>query len=81
VNGTNNDGETALIKAASEGLVNNIRILIQAGADINQRNKQGKTALTYARDNDQEAATRLLISLGAVEFEQKEKQGESKDSR
>jgi len=80
VNGTNNDGETALMKAASEGLVNNIRILVQAGADINQRNKQGKAALTYARENDQEAAVRLLISLGAIEFEEKEKEGEPKDS-
>ena len=80
VNGTNNNGETALMKAASEGWVNNIRILVQAGADLNQRNKHGKTALSYARENDQQAAVRLLISLGAIEFEEKEKEGEPRDS-
>jgi len=70
----NDDGQSALMLAAGDGLVNNIRLLIQAGADINQRDKEGKTALTYAKENEHSAAIRLLISLGAIEFEHKEKE-------
>jgi hypothetical protein len=48
--------------------------LIQAGADINQRDKEGKSALTYAKENEHSAAVRLLISLGAIVFDHKEKE-------
>lgn len=71
VNAVNKEGESALMRAAAEGLVNNIRILIQAGADINQRDKEGKTALTYAKQAEHRAVVRLLISYGAIEFEEK----------
>lgn len=76
VNSVNNEGQSALMRAASEGLVNNIRLLVNAGADINQKDKQGKTALTYARDGEHPAAARLLLSLGAIEFQEKEKEKE-----
>jgi ankyrin repeat protein len=74
VNAVNNEGESALMKAAAEGLVNNIRVLVQAGADINQQDKSGKTALIYAKEGEHRAAIRLLISLGAIELPEKQKE-------
>ena len=74
VNAVNNDGQSALMKAAAQGLVNNIRVLIQAGADINQQDKNGKTALMYAKEGQHRPAVRLLISLGAIELPEKEKE-------
>jgi ankyrin repeat protein len=59
--------------AAAEGLVNNVRALILAGADINVRDKEGKSALMYANKHDHRPAARLLKSYGAVEFEEAEK--------
>jgi hypothetical protein len=74
VNAVNNQGQSALMKAAGEGLVNNIRVLVQAGAEINQQDKNGKTALIYAKEGEHRAAIRLLISLGAIELPEKEKE-------
>jgi len=74
VNAVNNQGQSALMKAAAQGLVNNIRVLVQAGADINQQDKNGNTALMYAKDGEHRAAIRLLISLGAIELPEKEKE-------
>ena len=56
------------MRAAANGVVNNIRLLVHAGADINSRDKKGRTALLYAKESDQRAAIRLLTSLGAIEF-------------
>jgi hypothetical protein len=61
----NNDGLTALMRAASEGLVNNVRALILAGADVNARDREGKTVWIHAMDNDHAPVLRLLRSYGA----------------
>ena len=44
----NPDGKTALIFAAHHGNYEHIDILLQAGADVNQQDKYGDTALTWA---------------------------------
>ena len=67
----NNVGQTALMRAAEEGLVNNVNLLIKAGADVNQRDKRGRSALMYAREGDHDAVERLLISSGAINFDTK----------
>jgi ankyrin repeat protein len=74
VDASNNDGETALMKAAAEGLVNNVRALILAGANVNARDKKGKSALMYATDANEAAVARLLKAHGAIEFVMEEKQ-------
>jgi ankyrin repeat protein len=74
VNAANNDGETALMLAASNGIINNVRALIMAGADVNARDKQGKTALMLAGEANEAAVVRLLKAHGAVEFEAPQKQ-------
>jgi len=55
--------------AADEGLVNNVKALLQAGADLDARDKKGKNALSYAKENDSAAVVRLLKSYGAVEVD------------
>jgi uncharacterized protein len=68
VNASNDLGQTALMMAASNGLVNNVRALLLAGADVNARDKEGKTALRYANSNDEAAVARLLKTHGAIEY-------------
>jgi ankyrin repeat protein len=68
VSGSNNEGVTALMFAAQDGLVNNARALLLAGAEVNVRDKNGKSALTYAEENRQTSVARLLRSFGAVAF-------------
>jgi len=51
-----------------------MRALIHAGADINARDKEGKTALTYAISEQEPAAARFLKAHGAIEFAEPEKQ-------
>ncbi len=58
--------------AADEGHVNNVRVLILAGADINARDKSGKTALEYAQENGHRVIVRLLKQHGAITFENRE---------
>jgi len=74
VDAKNNDGKTALMSAAEEGHVNNVRALILAGADVTMKDKKGKTASTRAHDNDHKAVLRLLRSYGVVEEIEQEKQ-------
>jgi ankyrin repeat protein len=44
----------------------NIKALIRAGADMNARDKAGKTALDYAIQEGNEKTIKLLQSYGAV---------------
>jgi ankyrin repeat protein len=53
--------------AASEGLVNNVRTLILAGADFNGRDLEGKTPWIHALENEHKAVLRLLRSYGVNE--------------
>ena len=56
---------------ATDGNLENLKALILAGADINARDKNGKTALKLAiennRDNHNKEIIDLLKSHGAVE--------------
>ena len=47
--------------------MNNVRALLLAGADLNQQNHEGKSALSQAIENGQRAVIRLLRAQGAVE--------------
>ena len=54
-----------LIRFACEGNVEKVISLLDAGEDINQRSKNGGTALIFAVSNQEAAVTSLLLRRGA----------------
>jgi ankyrin repeat protein len=44
-----------------------IRMLVAQGADINQRDEYGDTALRIARDDGRQGCVEILGELGALE--------------
>ena len=44
-----------------------VKLLIQAGAGVNAKNNEGKTALDYAREEVHEDIVQFLLEAGAVE--------------
>ena len=51
--------------AANYNLIENIKLLINAGADINAKNNDGKTALIIAANLGHSETAKLLIDNGA----------------
>ncbi len=58
---------TALMKAASEGCSNMVKALIEKGADVDARDKAGRTPLSFAIEHVYEPAATLLRKHGARE--------------
>ena len=58
-------GITFLMSAASSNALRLAAALLDKGADINEKDSRGQTALMYAADNGHTAMTDLLISRGA----------------
>ena len=58
-------GITPLMEAASEGNCEEIRRLVVAGSDMEERDSEGDTALCFAVINGHTAATKELLRLGA----------------
>ncbi len=57
--------ETPLISAAYNGAINNVKILLDAGADVNAKAYRGNTALISAASRGTTQLTQLLIDCGA----------------
>ena len=47
------DGNTALMKASKNGRIQVVELLLRKGAQINFKNKDGKSALDLATENVQ----------------------------
>jgi hypothetical protein len=60
-NSISSSGRTMLMNAVYLSNLPNVKLLVEAGADVNIRNKQGETALSIAEDRKQE------YSVGAPE--------------
>ena len=58
--GDTQDGDTALILAASNGKVQCVRLLVDGGADRWIRSNEGKTALNYAASKGHESIMTIL---------------------
>jgi ankyrin repeat protein len=61
------DGMTPLLYASKWNNFELIKLLVEKGANINARAKDGNTALTMAQTNENNAAINYLIEHGAVE--------------
>lgn len=59
------DGNTDLIRYASEGDIENAKLLLASGENVNTKNKQGATALLIAVLNNRPSMVSLLLSYGA----------------
>ena len=58
------DGATALMYASeANGDAETIQLLLAAGIDINAKNLEGKTALSYARGNYAAPKVRSMMKL------------------
>jgi ankyrin repeat protein len=59
-------GRTALHLIAARGVGKvAIRALVEAGADLNVRDREGMTPLAFARPAERQSAMKELIALGA----------------
>ena len=59
------DGNTSLIKKAGNGLYESVKLLVEAGADLNLCNYDGKTALMLATGRLYGNIVQLLLKKGA----------------
>jgi ankyrin repeat protein len=59
------DDEQPLAVAASAGNVDSINLLISAGADPNQADSDGWTALMFAAETDAELPVKILLAAAA----------------
>lgn len=59
-----NTGDTALIHVAGRGSIDAMRVLLDAGAPVDARNRRGATALTWALADP--AKVKLLLDRGAA---------------
>ena len=54
-----------LIIAADKGDINTVRALLNIGADVNAKNRQGRTALIAAAESGHTNTVKLLLENGA----------------
>ena len=66
VNDTNEDGDTALIRASENGHTKTCKLLLENGADVNHVNNDGDTALSLAGKKE---IIELLKAHGATIIE------------
>ena len=68
VNAQDNNGETALMQAAENNLVDKVQVLVKApGILLEQRDNKDETALMKARARHLPESIQALISAGAAE--------------
>jgi ankyrin repeat protein len=65
IGGRRNEHYQPLIDAVTDGKVDLVAALLDAGADVNGRNERGETPLSYACAYNQLEAARLLVARGA----------------
>ena len=58
-------GKTPLMAASEEGHDEVVRVLLDAGADVNASEENGKGALYYASDEGHTSTAQLLLDRGA----------------
>lgn len=64
-NAADQEGQTALMKAAARGLKPTVKLLLDHHADVNKKDAQGRTALMHAAASRHSEAIPLLLESGA----------------
>ncbi len=64
---TQSDGLTVLMYAANWGDLELVKVLVEGGADINARDRYGRTALTFASGHEHTEIAEYLQSAGGTE--------------
>ncbi|KAL8755199.1 MAG: hypothetical protein Q9199_003807 [Rusavskia elegans] len=59
------EGKTALGLASSKGCIENIRLLLEKGSNLESRDRQGRTPLLIAVNYNQPEAVQVLLDAGA----------------
>ena len=66
VDGGDESGETALVRASRYGRADVVRVLVvEAGADVNKAVKEGKMPLIWACQREKKDVVRVLLEAGA----------------
>jgi ankyrin repeat protein len=58
-------GHTQLMRAALAGDLKTVKMLLESGVDVNERNDEGRTALMFAAINRETACAKELLRHGA----------------
>ncbi len=66
VDDTDELGQTALMSAARTGYVKTVEALLEAGASVKVKDKEGKTALIHATDESRQVTTNVVQALIAA---------------
>ena len=75
LNSRDDDGYTALSRAAQVGQVATVQLLIERGAEIESKNRWGRTPLSEAASCGREAVVQLLIERDDVNIESTDADG------
>jgi len=70
----NDYGETALIATVSDSIA---EILVKAGANVNAQDKNGRTALMVAAENNYVDKLEVLVKAKGIRLDQRDKKGET----
>jgi ankyrin repeat protein len=70
-------GADALRSAARNGKLNTVKLLVENGVNVNNRNNDGETALSVAYDKGEIEICNYLRSNGAIDFEPKQTANQS----
>ena len=65
INVRDKNGNTALMAASRNGIVENVKALLEAKADISLKNNRGETALSLAEKKGYQDVVDMLKSAGA----------------
>jgi ankyrin repeat protein len=65
INELDSEGQTVLFAAAQRGYMDIVKVLVDKGADLNFRDRTGKSALHVCIGANQYATVKMLLELGA----------------
>lgn len=81
VNDVDKDGNTPLMYACDKCFIDEVLVLLEAGASVLPKNKDGQTALDFAKGNDTADREKIIALLEEEIPELKQKKAEEEEAR